>query len=49
MNTLNDIELMDVEGGFVWPLIQAYKELLIKIEQNPQEYTWLMDWYYEQN
>lgn len=50
MNTLNEAELATVEGGnpilIGWG-ITVYMNTLNKIEQNPQEYTWLMDWYYE--
>lgn len=51
MNTLNEIEMFDVTGGVSGGLIgaglTAYIGLLNKMEQNPQDYTWLMDWYYE--
>ena len=50
MNTLNDTEMMEVQGGVsggMWgSLIGAYAGLLNKIEQNPNDYTWTMDWYY---
>jgi hypothetical protein len=47
MNTLNDIELMETDGGFVWPtLYLLYRDTLDKIEKNPEMYTWTMDWYY---
>ena len=36
-------ELAEVEGGF---LLDAYLALLDKIEKNPDDYTFLMDWYY---
>ncbi len=49
MNTLNVTELSEIEGGnpilYGWA-ITAYMNTLNKIEQNPQDYTWLMDWYY---
>ena len=39
--------MLDVEGGNPWlPVIGAYQMLLNKIESNPQDYTWTMDWYY---
>ena len=48
MNTLNEMELSDIEGGT--PLLGiaagAYMALLNKIEANPNSYTWTMDWYY---
>ena len=50
MNTLNEAELSDIHGeGLDGPttIIQLYKELLTKIEQNPGSYTWTMDWYYQ--
>jgi len=50
MNTLNAVEMEEVEGGNAllvgWAIV-AYRDTLNKIEQNPQSYTWLMDWYYQ--
>lgn len=28
------------------PLLKAYAGFLREVETNPQNYTWLMDWYY---
>ena len=42
-------ELNEIDGGF-WQVlgigVTAYMGLLKKIEDNPQDYTWTMDWYY---
>ena len=51
MNTLNESELTGIEGGnpllIGWAIV-AYRDTLNKIEQNPDSYTWMMDWYYQQ-
>jgi hypothetical protein len=49
MNTLTEAEMTEIEGGngLIILGLQAYKELLGKIEQNPGDYTWTMDWYYQ--
>ena len=50
MNTLNEGQLSEIEGGnvllFGWAIV-AYRDTLNKIEQNPQDYAWMMDWYYQ--
>ena len=53
MNTciaLTDNELEVIVGGNPVALIGiaavAYMGLLTKIENNPDQYTWTMDWYY---
>lgn len=54
MNTnmiiLNEDEAVLIEGGNPLVLagmaIGAYVGLLDKMEKNPQDYTWTMDWYY---
>lgn len=48
MNTLNDIELNEVNGGIIgWALfVYSYEESLRHIERHPEKYTWTMDWYY---
>lgn len=49
LTVMNEAELENVEGG-IWQGIAvgvvAYKALLDKIEANPGDYTWTMDWYY---
>jgi hypothetical protein len=44
-------ELAEITGGNPFAGIAiaatAYVTLLTKIEQNPQDYTFLMDWYYD--
>jgi hypothetical protein len=48
MNTMNDIEMSEIEGGAIWlPGIGVYQAFLTKVENNPQDYTWMMDWYYQ--
>jgi hypothetical protein len=51
MNTLDEIELMQVEGGIAQGIIgaglTAYIGFLREVEANPQYYTWTMDWYYQ--
>jgi len=49
MNTLNESELQEVEGGGISgiPILGAYIALLDKMERNPNSYTWMMDWYYQ--
>lgn len=47
MIVLDEHQLAEVEGGN--PLLlgfAAYAALLEKIEKNPSDYTFLMDWYY---
>ncbi len=50
MMILSEHEMVDIEGGN--PLVLAgmaiggYMKLVDKIEENPNDYTWLMDWYY---
>jgi hypothetical protein len=48
MNTLNESEMQEVEGGGISgvPILGAYIALLDKMEKNPNSYTWMMDWYY---
>lgn len=49
MMVLSDTELAQVDGGMIplfAMLIGAYTGLLDKIEKNPEQYTWMMDWYY---
>ena len=42
-------ELNEIDGGY-WQVlgigVGVYRDLLKKIEENPQDYTWTMDWYY---
>ena len=48
MNTLTENELLEVNGGGIGELLyKMYADTLNKIEQNPQDYTWTMDWYYQ--
>lgn len=50
MIALTDMELAQIEGGNPLALIGiavgSYVGLLDKMEKNPQDYTWMMDWYY---
>lgn len=49
MTAMNETELGQVGGGSMplWSLlVGSYKDLLDKIERNPEQYTWMMDWYY---
>ncbi len=47
MNTLNENELSEVNGGGVGvSFIGVYLAFLDKVEKNPNDYTWTMDWYY---
>jgi len=46
MNTLNEAEMSGIEGGSAIPLIGVYMAFLEKVEKNPGDYTWMMDWYY---
>lgn len=50
MTTLTDIEATLIEGGnpliLVGFALGAYYGVLDKMEKNPQDYTWTMDWYY---
>jgi hypothetical protein len=51
MMTLDDGQLAEIEGGNPLALagmaVGSYVGLLQKMENNPQEYTFLMDWYYD--
>lgn len=48
LSTLTDLEAVQIEGGnFLAFALAAYAGLLDKIEKNPQDYTWTMDWYYQ--
>ena len=51
MMVLEDGQLAEIEGGNPFAGIAiaatAYVTLLSKIESNPQDYTFLMDWYYD--
>ena len=51
MDAVPDVELAEINGGNPFAGIAiaatAYVTLLTKIEQNPQDYTFLMDWYYD--
>lgn len=43
--------MTEIEGGnpllvVAGMAIGAYMKLVDKVEENPNEYTWLMDWYY---
>jgi hypothetical protein len=52
MNTMEEVDLMEIQGGIAGLLgaaLTAYMGFLNKVEQNPQDYTWTMDWYYQQN
>jgi len=50
MMTLDECEMAEIEGGNPFAGIAiaaiAYTNLLNKIEDNPDDYTFLMDWYY---
>ncbi len=50
MMILDEHEMTGIEGGnpFAGVAIAAiaYTNLLTKIEDNPDDYTFLMDWYY---
>jgi hypothetical protein len=49
MNALNESEMSEINGGGVGiPFIGVYMAFLDKVEKNPQDYTWMMDWYYAQ-
>lgn len=49
MAVLDETELTQIDGG-IWPGIVAAamlaREVIKEIENNPQDYTWTMDWYY---
>jgi hypothetical protein len=51
MMILDEHEMTGIEGGnpFAGVAIAAiaYTNLLTKIEDNPDDYTFLMDWYYK--
>lgn len=48
MTELTFDQAAEVSGGNIFALaISAYAALLDKIEANPDDYSWLMDWYYE--
>jgi hypothetical protein len=48
MNAMNDIEMSEIEGGNILITgIMAYQAFLTKVENTPQDYTWMMDWYYQ--
>lgn len=50
MEMMTDAELTGIDGGNPFAAaavaISTYMALLDKIEKNPQDYTFLMDWYY---
>lgn len=50
METMTEVDLSDIDGGNPFAgiavAVGAYMGLLDKIEKNPQDYTFLMDWYY---
>lgn len=50
MMILDEYEMAGIEGGNPLVLggmaLGAYMKTLDKIEENPNDYTWLMDWYY---
>lgn len=48
MTELNLDEAAHVSGGNPIAIsVSLYLALLKKIEDNPSDYTWMMDWYYE--
>jgi hypothetical protein len=53
LDVLSDAELAETNGGnplvLIPTIVAAWQSLLNKIEQNPEDYTFLMDWYYETN
>ncbi len=53
LDVLSDAELAETTGGnpliLVGVVVGAWTALVKKIEDNPDDYTFLMDWYYESN
>jgi hypothetical protein len=53
LDVLSDAELADTSGGNpiagLALLASVWKVLVDKVEQNPDDYTFLMDWYYQSN
>ncbi len=51
LDVLSDAELAETDGGnpvaFFGIAVAAWTNLVNKIEHNPDDYTFLMDWYYE--
>jgi hypothetical protein len=49
MNTKDEFEMSETESGNVWvPGFIAHQAFLTRAENNPRDYTWMMDWYYEE-
>lgn len=51
MEYINEKEMASIAGGnplvLAGMFITSYSQLLNKMENNPEDYTFLMDWYYE--